>query len=365
MAVDVLTYNALAEINQGLRAKIAELDASITALEGGGGGGGTTLSDPQRAVAASQGWHGQLWCAIPKTAASGASWTGGVTVCDTSGYYRCGASCTWTVPSGVTCARFQIWGAGGASGIGCCCGYGIAGGTGAYASVIIPVTAGQSYTLCAGCAYCCFPGFNAQVNPGCQSYVQGAGLTNFCAMGGEGCLFKRGCSHGCQGWCIMEADFRSQVGCCLRWMGMCPINQPGYMDVCLSTHVDAYAWPRERNRMHFPMIRSSERKYYGSATNGSVYGYNGMYPQFFTGDSSGMRVCSTHPPVYGWLGCCDYLGSSKDGCTYSIGGCCHSAYNGFGQVPSRGGSYVMKCGGYTSTPCGDAGKFGMVCVSYL
>ena len=31
MAVDVLTYNALAEINQGLRDKIQALDASITA----------------------------------------------------------------------------------------------------------------------------------------------------------------------------------------------------------------------------------------------------------------------------------------------------------------------------------------------
>ena len=331
MAVDVLTYNALAEINQGLRDKIQALDASITALESGGGGGGG-LSDAQKAVAASQGWQGSLWCAIPKTAASGASWTNGFKVCETSGYYRCGSSCTWTVPSGVTCARFQIWGAGGASGMACCCGYGIAGGTGAYASVIMPVSAGNSYTLCAGCAYCCWPSWNAQVNPGCASYVQGSGLTNFCAMGGEGCLFKRGCSHGEQGWCIMEQSFRQSVGCCLRWMGMCPINMPGYMDTCLTVHVDAYAWPRGNSHLHMPMIRSSERKYYGSATGGSVYGYNGMYPEFFTG--GGMRVCSTHPPVYGYTGCCDYLGSSIDGCEWSIGGCCQSAVNGYGRVPS-------------------------------
>jgi len=362
MAVDVLTYNALAEINQGLRAKIAELDASITALSGGGGGS-SPAADAQKAVGASQGWHGQLWCAIPKTAASGASWTAGIKVCDTSGYWRCGASCTWTVPSGVTCARFQIWGAGGGSGMSCCCGYGIAGGTGAYASVIIPVTAGNSYTLCAGCAYCCWPSWNGQSNPGCQSYVTGSGLSNFCAMGGESCLFKRGCSHGCQGWCTMESTFRSSVGCCLRWMGMCPINMPGLMDVCLSVHQDAYAWPRGNSHLHMPMIRSSERKYYGTATNGTVYGYNGMFPEFFTG--GGMRVCSVHPPVYGWLGCCDYLGSSIDGCNYCIGGCCHRAYCGYGQIPSRGGSYNMKCGGYTDFPCGDAGRMGMVCVSYL
>ena len=61
MAVDVLTYNALAEINQGLRAKIADLDASITALESGGG---CAMSDAQKAVCYSQGWQPKLWCLI-------------------------------------------------------------------------------------------------------------------------------------------------------------------------------------------------------------------------------------------------------------------------------------------------------------
>ena len=364
MAVDVLTYNALAEINQGLRDKIQALDASITALEGGGGGGGG-ITDAQKAVCFSKGWQGMLWCAIPKLPASGASWTNGFKVCDQSGYFRCGCNCTWTVPSGVTCARFQIWGAGTTSGSSCCCGYGIPGSTGAYASVIIPVSAGNSYTICSGCAYCCHPRWSV-ANDGCPSYVQGSGLSNFCAEGGESCLWCQIKAHapGGEGYCTGETSFWQNAGCCPFWMGMCS-NINGN-DTCLdSAAADHYAWPRgSQNRYHFPMARS-ERTFYGSATNGSVYGHNGLYGQMFTGD--GMRACGIHPPVYGFMGCNDNLANnnSYEACCYCRGGCCANTTQSCNLVPSRSGSWNMKCGGHTDDPNGDWGRMGMVCVSYL
>ena len=54
----------------------------------------------------------KYWDCIPQ----GSGWTSGIKVCDDTGYYRCGRNCSWTVPSGVTCARFQLWGAGSSSG---------------------------------------------------------------------------------------------------------------------------------------------------------------------------------------------------------------------------------------------------------
>ena len=97
------------------------------------------------------------WCRIP-TAPETGSFTQGFKVCDTSGYFRCGCNCTWTVPGGTTCVRFQIWGAGGGTTESRCCMHTMPGTTGAYASVIMPTTSGSSFTMCAGCAYCCYAG---------------------------------------------------------------------------------------------------------------------------------------------------------------------------------------------------------------
>ncbi len=360
MAVDVLTYNALAEINQGLRDKITALDASITELEGAGSGGGSGQSANAKLVEFSGARNPNLWCLIPKQPETG-SFNNGFKVCDQSGYYRCGCNCSWTVPGGVTCARFQLWGSGTSSGTSCCCGYGIPGSSGAYASVIIPVTAGTTYTLCSGCAYCCHPCWGGP-SDGNPSYVQGAGLTNFCAMGGRGnicCAIKNHNNTGGngKGLCIFDNRY--------MYMGMCA--QYNANDMCLMDSIpqNAYAWPRsDQNRYHWPMIPDTDTKFYGSATNGEVFGHNGLYGQWWTGN--GYRACATHPPTYGFGGCNDNFqnNTSYEACCYNRGGCCSNTQQGCNTVPSRGGSYNMKCGGHTGYPMGDWGRMGMICVCY-
>lgn len=101
---------------------------------------------------------------------------------------------TWTVPDGVTCLTFEIWGAGGAGAPVCCCTCygGMAGDGGAYSAKTLAVTPGTIYTYCVGkggCGNACWYNGNACGCGGGKTYITGTGLTNFCAVGGAGGLW--------------------------------------------------------------------------------------------------------------------------------------------------------------------------------
>ena len=168
MSVNVLEYNEFAgEINTLRNTTLpnAKTATAVTANAAGTNCGGA-LSVSVAAKQCNYGvrltcdlqtrpWDCQSWASIPTIVA-----LDGFKVCDASGseasnQMRCGATCSWVVPPGVTTARFQAWGAGAGSHNMCCCGGGMWGGSGAYASVIFPVTPGATYTICSGCAYCC------------------------------------------------------------------------------------------------------------------------------------------------------------------------------------------------------------------
>lgn len=101
----------------------------------------------------------------------------------------------WTVPTGTTIAKFELWGAGGGGAGANCCQQGVSGGSGAYAWKEISVTPGDRYILCLGdySEYCCTQ--RCQTAQDClakqtgykgpTAYVLGTGLSNFCAEGGN------------------------------------------------------------------------------------------------------------------------------------------------------------------------------------
>jgi len=92
--------------------------------------------------------------------------------------------CCWVVPTGVTRLTFEAWGAGGGGAGACCCEWGWSGGSGAYARKTVTGALGNCcYILFAGYYGCCSPAFSCGYR-GCQSWVTGYGLTNFCAEGG-------------------------------------------------------------------------------------------------------------------------------------------------------------------------------------
>lgn len=344
MAADVLLYNALNESNKTLITQSATLDANIATQNSLCTQASTDIATNAPLIIANSGPNqANLWCLIPTLPATGCPWTTGLKVCNPDGNFRCGCYCAWVVPGGVTCARFQIWGAGSGTGYGCCCAFTPFGGTGAYSSVIIPVTAGSTYTLCAGCAYCCCASAGGtNTSAGCPSYVTGTNLSNFCAEGGEGALYcqalTRCTGNAAQSYCkFLGGCICTNNSVC--WNSPNPFGPTGFDSL-------------------LPMM-SSCKTYYGSATGGTVYGIRGSFGMISVNcDGS---ICVRDAPIYGFpsLSCCSCCHTQN-----SSSGWCRSATYGYRQYPGGGGTAVFQCAG-SNSEAGDSGRMGMVCVSFL
>ncbi len=156
-----------------------------------------------------------------------------------------GCCCLWTVPDRTTTVQFELVSGGGSGPPGRCCtvGHSTPGGSGAYAIKTLyshtgDFTAGSTqYTICAagtsrcsengccngrtGCGYC-----------GCESYVQGNGLSNFCAMGGAWGRRKWG------EWCY-NCNFINQCGLCFNETPACACGRDFFMKGVISQSQDS------------------------------------------------------------------------------------------------------------------------------
>lgn len=104
-----------------------------------------------------------------------------------AGSYQCFWECfMWKPPVGTTFIKFEIWGGGGSGAGSCCCGWGVPGGSGAYAVKCICTgtdLGGCIYEFCLAGTTCVGPdpiGYK-----GYKTFVNGFGLNNFCAEGGQ------------------------------------------------------------------------------------------------------------------------------------------------------------------------------------
>jgi hypothetical protein len=285
------------------------------------------------------------WPCIP----TGSGWTGGFQVCDSTSYFYCGQCCAWTVPAGVTCARFQIWGPGSGSSGAQCCGGSPFGSSGAYASVIIPVVQNSTYTLCAGCAcQCCAQMNSGNRGIGVPSYVVGPGLNNFCAQVGTG-----------------------QIGSWMNVYGKTTSYKLGYytgnlFGSCICGGGNAYCFNGSCATCgEIPHLPGAT--YHGTTDYPGipVYGIRGMSPKIcFDTNHYGYQY---HAPIYGFesTSCCGITWTSSWVSNYNCKTCCGNLH----RVPGSGGWGMIAMGGtpsYAGRPCrcGKPGKAGMVCVSY-
>ena len=265
-----------------------------------------------------------------------------------STFLRCGRCCLWTVPAGATQAQFQLWGPGAGTGSGCCCGGAPFGATGAYATVIIPVTAGWTYTLCAGCAFCCYASRSQHSGAiSGPSFVNGCRLIGLCATGGfAGTYRSQEIRKGSGTTCRYQATPNSDSGPCICNTGT---------DYCFSNSCATCGV--------IPFTSDPVQTFYGSTTTGAVvFGLPSVLREScFNTSNHGYHI---HPPLIGPChtpqpnSCCCFAYTSG-----TCGGCCCAAQLGVLCYPGAGGFATQIMGG-CNTKCGDAGRGGMVRVTW-
>lgn len=326
---DPAVYNAVLNENKCIQEKIQDeqLAAALAALQ----------NDPA---------DSSNWSIMPLIDSP----TGCLCVLDSDGSrLRCGAGCTWTVPAGTSKVQFQLWGPGASTMNGMCCGGSPSGANGAYATVIIDANPGDSYTLCAGCAACCY-GYCSQGYNICGSstYVNGPGLTGLCAESGHSRIS-----------CGMK-DLHGSIGQC-RWRGTSSNDNSG---PCICGGGSWYCFDNSCESCGaVPFIPSNDNTYAGTATTGTVYGLPAIWGGgCFDRNHYGYMVS---PPVISPChteqssSCCCYTFSSGNCC----GGCRCRSSDGHRRYPGAGGTYTHMMGGamYWS---GDYGRGGMVRVTW-
>lgn len=275
----------------------------------------------------------------------------GFKVCDTSGFYRCGAVCTWTVPAGVTRVQFQIWGPGSSTSSNCCCGGAPFGASGAYAMVQMNVTAGNVYCLCAGCAYCCYASQTTPGLVGAPSFVCGPGLF-FCADSGASCYDQWAQDIRASGY------GQGSTGCGVPYFDGCSASSCSGWNFCWDTSADDTVICHAFSRQTWNVICA------GTGRCLCCWGLNGVWPHITIG-SSGITTgtFTVAPPVFGFE-CCMCI-ESATGTTCQ--GCNRAPGIGPGPlmcIPGAGGF-----GGWVNGGCnacgGDSGRMGMVCVTCI
>jgi hypothetical protein len=299
------------------------------------------------------------WSLIPKLTNATV-----IQVCSTATdatQFRCGATCTFTVPSGTTKLQFELWGPGAGTGSGCCCGgsWGF-GQSGSFTSIIIDAVPGCQYTVCAGCANCCYSQW-ASPGYGGPSYVQGYGLCGVCAVAGYSCIAVRYMEqqNNCGGGFgyVTHTDYSlPHLGC-----SHCTNSGGTTMAICNS----GSDWCSSN------MQPTSNLVTYGKAGKGGgtnsitgipAYVIPGMWPAFCLPSTNPTAGFTIHPPIYGFENISQCCVSWTAGS--SINGIARSAQcQDFLRIPSAGGAPVIQQGG-TNSYQGDSGRFGMVRISY-
>ena len=273
---------------------------------------------------------------------------GQICVYDATAFFRGGGTCTWTVPTGVTKARFELWGAGAGSQGSNCCGHGPTGNSGSYASVCMPVTPGQAYVLCAGAASsvvaCCEVSCNID---GAPSFVTGAGLTNFCAMGGCSNLLYTMCQLG--NLCAVT---------CNKYAGQGWGSSGSGLNICGS----GFGGVRPGSTMFGVLRRDflAAESVFGTATNATIYGLKSQNVALMSnGDFYGSTCTYSLPLPNGTMSPIQCDSWSSGTCPGSRCAAC----TGFALIPGHGGFWSHIMGGSTNGT-GDWGRTGMVKVSW-
>lgn len=332
--------------------------------------------------------------------------TGGTVLCvgcmrvGTDTLLRCGATCSWTVPAGVTRALFELWGPGGGTMPGCCCAIMGFGFTGEYVAICRPVQEGATYFLNAGCANCCYAcqGVSSGLCGSCTYVCQcGANTSSGCgcflnglvtARSGRGNWYYNRIISGLYGtpYCNLlvagggtnYTNIRAPFSCS-QLTASVYYGSPFYMsgigigicscgESCMgSSQCTAGVIPSVPlfNHSVAPITCADPGNY---CLNCTGQRYNGVFIPSRSPEMciTGGSLCGyiKHPAIPGFANtsqCCVSWTSTQS----TFGGALCSPINGnnYLTAPGSGGNMVYTVGGCNSN-CGDAGRGGMVRVTF-
>ena len=268
-----------------------------------------------------------------------------------SGLYRCGGCYQWTVPAGVCCVEMEVWGSGGWTTGGCCCGGSPFGASGAFGFINMTVCPGETYQLCAGCAACCTCACSggASIMDNSGSTVCGPGISM--------------CAQGANTWYKNQTtnNYPGGIRCCSR------VAAPN----CIQASRGG-CWCNSGQNWCFGNSCSScgvipmgpAMSYFGGCVTptrpGTTYtvGIRGMHGCFCYDTDNYGYYKSPPIPMFDQVSQCrlTHTSNSCHGCT-----CC--AGTGFNAYPGQGGTRTHAMGG--STNCkGDNGRTGWIRVRY-
>jgi len=353
---DLLLYAAIKARNEYVDKKLAgagaldftkDLGPGDSGYEGLGGGGIGSL------------WKTQLDNFVGSSQNYACIW-------NTQGYFRCGTSCTFCVPTGVTSLTMEMWGPGGSTSSNCCCGGAPFGPNGAFMALKFDVTPGECLCICAGCAYCCYA---TQTTPG---------------LVGSPTWFKTDSNLGLTLGCL-TACAESAISCYEFWnidsdiAGLSKGSHtrmipPGLNsgDSCGPNSCNGwnYCWDNGDDDVEMPPIFSS---YWKSSVvcdvsaenrNLEIFKVPGLWPCMYIAPGTNNSSFTSNAPVPRYESCiCGIIGcgSTCVGCQYGYVGLGGQAY--LCGVPGAGGA-----GGFVYGGCGacggDSGRLGFVRIGY-
>ena len=277
--------------------------------------------------------------------------------CLCQGYWRCGSCCNFVVPSGVSKVQFTGWGPGNSSGSSPGCGGSPYGSTGAFFTTTIPVTAGESYTVCAGCAYCCYPG-NGDVyyTTGGPTFVSGPGMCTVCADPGRHSFMN------------LQAFNNGSSCTCRAGVAWCQFNNSG--GGCWCQCSTFYCFDNSCASCGCVASLGSRMFAYGCSPRSIIYKVQGHYGGYcYDGNNYGH---TTEPGVpfmcgenYNWTCCvgCNFCWTSGTCYGKCCQACCTNTCEGWRRMPGLGGTMTHTMGGNSN--CGDAGRGGAVRISFI
>lgn len=267
----------------------------------------------------------------------------------TGEYYRCGtSSCTFVVPSGVSKVQFDAWGPGAFAPGATCCGGSPWGSSGAFMSVQLEVTPGDSYCLTAGCSMCCsaqaYPNYTCMNHSwGTPTCLEGPGLCNVRVEAGNqkgvAQIWLRGHSDG--GFFVNQCRGNLVGGSGQCW---CNSGYHCYDNSCATCGV--LGGVASLSRVH------------GCTCKGFMYKIPGLFGPYCL-DTNNYGYYQAPPvPLFAECSqvCFNFTSNSCGGCN------CSGTTSPFMKMPGQGGHAVHVMGGCCI--CGARGNMGAVRITY-